>query len=467
MGEVKPGYYFQTSAPLVARDYIVVGGWVLDNRSRGEPSGVIRAFDARSGDLVWAWDLGNPDTTKFPPEGQSYTRGTPNMWTTAAYDDRLGLVYAPLGNATPDYYGRNRPPYSDDYNSTLVALDVMTGRERWRFQTVHHDIWDYDLPAQPALIDLPDGTPALVQATKRGQLFFLNRETGQPLSPVQEKFVTQNGAVPEETLAKTQPYSTDMPTIGAETLTEAKAWGMTMYDQLLCRIDFRRHRYEGDFTPIGLKKALQQPGNAGGMNWGSLSVDPVNQLLLMNDVRIPSSYYLIPREDYAASKLKHPPVPDGHGPAPMDGTPYGEVTNLWLSPLGVPCNQPPYGTLTAVDLKTKLIAWQIPIGTTKETGPFGLKTHLPMQVGMPTYAGSLTTAGGLVFFAGTQDYYLRAFDIESGKQIWEYALPVGASATPMTYVSPKTGKQYIVLSVGGAAHSKDQGDYLMAFALPK
>jgi len=220
-------------------------------------------------------------------------------------------------------------------------------------------------------------------------------------------------------------------------------------------------------SPIGLKKALQQPGNTGGMNWGSLSVDPVNQVILMNDLRIPSSYFLIPRHEYAASKLKFPPVPDGHGPSPMEGTPYGEVTNLWLSPLGVPCNQPPYGTLTAVDLKTKLIAWQIPIGTTKENGPFGWKSHLPMPIGMPTYAGTLTTAGGLVFFAGTQDYYLRAFDIESGKQIWEYPLPVGGSATPMTYISPKTGKQYIVLSVGGAAHSKDQGDYLMAFALPK
>ena len=467
MGEIKPGYYFQTSAPLVARDYIVIGGWVVDNQSRGEPSGVIRAFDARSGDLVWAWDLGNPDITKFPPEGQTYTRGTPNMWTAAAYDDRLGLIYAPLGNATPDYYGRNRPPYSEAYNSTLVALDVMTGRERWRFQTVHHDIWDYDLPAQPALIDLPDGTPAVIQSTKRGQLFFLNRETGQPLSKVQEKPAPQNGAVPEETLAKTQPYSIDMPTIGAETLTEAKTWGMTMYDHLYCRIDFLRHRYDGDFTPIGLKKALQQPGNTGGMNWGSLSVDPVNQLIFMNDLRIPSSYFLIPRQEYASSKLKFPPVPDGHGPSPMSGTPYGEVTNLWLSPFGVPCNQPPYGTLTAVDLKTKLIAWQVPVGTTKETGPFGWKSHLPMQIGMPTYAGTLTTAGGLVFFAGTQDYYLRAFDIESGKQIWEYPLPVGASATPMTYISPKTGKQYIVLSVGGAAHSKDQGDYLMAFALPK
>lgn len=465
MGEIKPGFYFQTSAPLVARDYIVVGGWVMDNYSRGEPSGVIRAFDARNGQLVWAWDLGNPGITKEPPAGQTYTRGTPNMWTHAAYDDRLGLIYAPLGNGTPDYYGQGRPQGSEDYNSTLVALDVMTGRERWRFQTVHHDIWDYDLPAQPALVDLSDGTPAVVQATKRGQLFFLNRETGKPITEVVEKPVPQTGAVPEETLAPTQPYSVGMPTIGAETLTEAKTWGATMYDQLLCRIAFKQLHYEGDFTPIGLKPTLQQPSNLGGMNWGSLSVDPVNQLIFMNDMRVPTEFYLVPRQDYETVAKRYPATGDGHGSSPQLQTPYGMITTLWMSKLGIPCNQPPYGTVTAVDLKTKSIVWQVPVGTVEETGPLGIKSHLKMPVGMPAYAGTMTTAGGLVFYAGSQDYFLRAYDAETGEEIWKYPLPVGSSATPMTYISPKTGKQYVVISVGGAGHSKDVGDYVMAFAL--
>lgn len=211
MGEIKTGYYFQTSAPLIARNLIVIGGWVTDNQEVGEPSGVIRAFNVVTGELEWAWDLGNPAITKLPPDGETYTRATPNMWTTAAFDDKLGLIYAPLGNTTPDYYGANRPAFADQYNATLVALDVTTGREKWKFQTVHHDIWDYDLPAQPVLIDLPDDNgatvPAILQTTKRGQLFLLNRQTGVPLAEVQEKPVPQTGGAPEEKLSPTQPYS--------------------------------------------------------------------------------------------------------------------------------------------------------------------------------------------------------------------------------------------------------------------
>lgn len=470
MGLVRPGFYFQTSAPLVARDLIVVGGWVVDNQMRGEPSGVIRAFSARTGELVWAWDLGNPDTTRLPPEGQTYTLGTPNMWTTASYDDKLGLIYAPLGNATPDYYGVGRPAHSDAYNATLVALDVATGRPRWKFQTVHHDIWDYDLPSQPALIDLLDGqggsTPAVLQTTKRGQIFLLNRATGEPLAEVTEKAVTQEGAVPEEKLSPTQPYSTGMPSIGAERLSEQRMWGMTMFDQLLCRIEFRKLRYDGDFTPPGLVRSIQHPGNVGGLNWGSVSVDTVNQRVFLNDIRVPSVFQLVPRDDYAAFSKKYPPVSDGHGPSAQLGTPYGIYTNIWFSALGVPCVQPPFGTLTAIDLKTRKVAWQVPAGTAQQLGPMGVKLNMPMPIGMPTYAGTLSTAGGLVFFAGFQDFYLRAYDAQTGAEVWKHELPVGSSATPMTYVSPRTGKQYIVISAGGAAYSAERGDYVLAFALP-
>ena len=470
MGEVKPGFYFQSSAPLVARDYIIIGGWVLDNYSRGEPSGVIRAFDARTGALVWAWDLGNPETTGQPPEGQTYTRGTPNMWSTAAYDDQLGLIYAPLGNATPDFFGMGRPPHSDEYNATLVALDVMTGRVQWKFQTVHHDIWDYDLPSQPTLVDLPDGkggtVPGILQSTKRGQLFLLDRATGKPIADVAEKPVPTTGAVAEERLSSTQPYSVGMPTIGAERLTEKKMWGATMFDHLMCRILFKQLRYDGDFTPIGLTKALDQPGNIGGFNWGSTSYDPVNHLAYMNDIRIPNLFWLMKRDEFDVWSKSHKLEASGHGPSPQLGTPYGQAIYIWTSPIGVPCNQPPYGTITAVDLNTHKVAWQVPAGTAERLGPFGIASHLPMPAGMPTYAGTMTTAGGLVFFAGFQDYYIRAYDGQSGKLVWQYALPVGSSATPISYVSPATGKQYIAISVGGAAHSPDNGDYVMAFSLP-
>ncbi|OWV79449.1 quinate dehydrogenase [Rhizobium sp. R635] len=466
MGEVKTGYYFQTSAPLIARNLIVIGGWVTDNQEIGEPSGVIRAFNVVTGELEWAWDLGNPETTKLPPEGQTYTRATPNMWTTAAFDDKLGLIYAPLGNTTPDYYGVDRPAFADQYNATLVALDVATGRERWKFQTVHHDIWDYDLPAQPALIDLPDGNggtvPALLQTTKRGQLFLLNRQTGAPLAEVQEKPVPQQGGAPEEKLSPTQPYSVGMPTIGAERVTEQTAWGLTMFDQLACRIAFRRIRYDGDFTPIGTQSAIQQPGNLGGLNWGSVSVDLPNNRVFLNDIRVPSIFALVPRSEYVDFAL----TTTAHGPsAPQRGTPYGMNTEMWTSRLRVPCTQPPFGTVTSVDLNTRKIAWQVPAGTAEELGPFKIKTHLPMPMGLPSYAGTSATAGGLVFFAGFQDYYIRAYDAENGAELWKYPLPVGSSATPMTYVSPKTGKQYVVISVGGAPYSKDAGDYVLAFSL--
>lgn len=472
IGHISPGFYFQTSAPTVARDKIVVSGWVADNQKVDEPSGVIRAFNVVTGELDWAWDLGNPAITKYPPLGQTYTRETPNMWTTAAFDDELGLLYAPLGNTTPDYYGANRPAFSNEYNATLVALDIDTGRERWKFQTVHHDINDYDLPAQPALIDVPDlkgGTAkAILQTTKRGQVFLLDRATGKPIADVVEKPVTQEGAAPEETphLSPTQPYSVGMPTIGAETLTEKKMWGITAFDQLMCRIQFRTYKYYGDFTPIGVGRyTIQQPGNIGGLNWGSVSVDVPNNLVFMNDIRAPSIFMLMPSAQWPAFAKKVHADGTGHGPSPMHGTPYGMATEMWTSPIGVPCVTPPMGTITAIDMNTRKIAWQVPAGTTQQLGPLGIKSHLPMPMGMPTYAGTTATAGGLVFFAGFQDYFLRAYDAASGKEVWKYALPVGASATPMTYVSPKTGKQYVLISVGGAPYSPDKGDYVMAFAL--
>lgn len=469
-GEVKPGFYFQTSAPLVAGDTIVIGGWVVDNQEVGEPSGVIRGFDANTGELKWAWDLANPNIDKLPPAGQSYTRATPNAWTTLSYDPKLGLVYAPLGNQTPDYFGAQRLEASNKYNSSLVALDVNTGKERWHFQTTHYDIWDYDLPSQPALMDVPDKSgkivPAVMQTTKRGQIFLLNRETGQPIADVVEKPVSAS-TIPEEKTSPTQPYSVGMPTIGAIQLSETKVWGITIFDQLMCRIQFKEMNYQGDLTPIGLKKTIQQPGNIGGLNWGSVSYDHKNQIAYVNDIRIPSFFWLIKRAEYAEAVKSLVKDSSGHGPSEQRGTPYGMATEIWLSQLQMPCTEPPYGTISAIDMKSKQLLWQVPVGTTQDQGPFGIKSHLPLAIGLPTYAGTSTTAGGLVFFAGSQDFYLRAFDAATGRMLWKYRLPVGASATPMTYISPKTGKQYVVISAGGAATSKERGDYVMAFALDK
>lgn len=464
MGEVKDGYYQQTSTPLVAGDLVVVGGRVADNFSTDEPPGVVRAYNAVSGELAWAWDPGNPAVTRLPPPGQTYTRGTPNVWSAMSYDPKLGLIYLPTGNATPDFWAGERTPLDDKYSSSVVALDARNGRVRWSFQTTHHDLWDFDLPAQPLLYDIPDGSggsrPALAQVTKQGEIFLLDRETGKPIAEVQERPVPQ-GNVPGERYAPTQPFSVGMPSIGNKTLTESDMWGATPFDQLLCRIAFKGMRHEGVYTPPGLDRALQFPGSLGGMNWGSVSVDPTSSYMFVNDMRLGLANYMIPRANIkpGASGIEM-------GVVPQEGTPFGAMRERFLSQLGIPCQAPPFGTMSAIDLKTRKLVWQVPVGTVKDTGPLGIRMHLPIPIGMPTLGASLATQSGLLFFAGTQDFYLRAFDTASGKEIWKARLPVGSQSGPMTYVSPKTGRQYIVVSAGGARQSPDRGDYVIAYALP-
>lgn len=465
MGEIKSGYYQQTSTPLVAGTVVIVGGRVADNFSTGEPPGVVRAFDVRSGELMWAWDPGNPATTKRPPAGETYTRGTPNVWSAMSYDAKLGLVYLPTGNATPDFFGGQRSEFDDQWSSSVVALDVKTGQVRWHFQTTHHDLWDFDLPAQPLLYDIPDDKggvqPALAQVTKQGEIFVLNRETGKPIARVEERPVPQ-GNVPGERYSPTQPFSVEMPSIGNQTLTESDMWGATPFDQLMCRIQFKGMRHEGVYTPPGLDHALQFPGSLGGMNWGSVSVDPTSHYMFVNDMRLGLANYMIPRDQIAAgaSGIEM-------GVVPQEGTPFGAMRQRFLSAVGIPCQKPPFGTMSAIDLKTRKLVWQVPVGTVQDTGPLGIRMHLPIPIGMPTLGASLATQSGLLFFAGTQDFYLRAFDTGNGNEIWKARLPVGSQSGPMTYVSPKTGRQYILLTAGGARQSTDRGDYVIAYALPK
>jgi len=465
MGEIKPGFYTLTAAPLVAGDLIVVGGRVADNIEVGEPSGVVRAYNVRTGALAWVWDL-SKETPDIPLDPSiHYTRATPNVWTSMAYDPQLGLVYLPTGNTTPDQWAGERTPQDDKYSSAVVALDVATGKERWVYQTVRHDLWDYDLPAQPTLTDVPDGKggtlPALLQITKAGQIFMLNRQTGQPITEVREIPAPQGNAQGER-YAATQPLSVGLPQIGAQTLTESDMWGATPIDQMLCRIQFKQFRYDGMYTPPGEDLALQWPGSLGGMNWGSASVDPTTGYLFVNDMRLGLWTKLIPRAQMTSG--------DGGvemGAASQTGTPYGSLRDRFLSKLGIPCQQPPFGTMSAINLATHKLVWQVPVGTVQDTGPVGIKMHLPIPIGIPTLGGSLATQSGLLFFAGTQDYYLRAYDSRSGKEVWKARMPVGSQGTPMTYVSPKTGRQYVVISAGGARQSPDRGDYVIAYALPQ
>lgn len=466
MGAFAAGLYFPTAAPTIAKGLIIIGGLVWDNERTGEPSGVVRAFDVRTGALVWAWDIGDAATRATPPDGQTYSKGTPNVWSAPSYDAALGLVYLPTGNATPDFWGGERSPESDRYSSSVVALDVATGRERWHFQTVHHDLWDYDVPAQPVLYDVPDGKggtiPALVQVTKRGQIFMLDRRDGTPIAKAEERPVPQHGA-PDDRTSPTQPYSVGMPAIGNKGLSESRMWGITPLDQLVCRIEFKRARYEGEFTPPSPVRSIEFPGWTGGMNWGAASIAENRGIMVVNDTRIAIMQQLLPRKTFDE---QHPEGKGHEGSAPQFGTPWGIKQSQFMSPLQIPCQEPPYGALTAIDLATRKVLWSKPVGTVQDTGPFGIAMALKIPIGLPTLGGSITTASGLAFYAGTQDHYLRAFDIMTGKELWKGRLPVGGEATPMTYMSPKSGRQFVVISAGGNRATNLRGDYVMAFALP-
>jgi quinate dehydrogenase (quinone) len=474
MGDFPLGFYVPSSAPTVVRGRIIVGGAVPDNVDINVPSGVVRAFDARTGELAWVWDMGQPDLTLPLPEGHVFTKGTPNFWSHASFDEALGLLYVPTGNPSPDRWGGMRREFDEKYSSSIVALDIETGRVAWSFQTVHHDVWDLDNAPQPVLYDMPDGTPVVVQAGKNGQVFVLDRRTGQPVKEVEERPVPQGG-VPDERLSPTQPFSVGMPQFGNQHLTEADMWGISPLDQLMCRIGFREMRYEGPYTPPGLNAlSMVFPGSFGGINWGSMSVNEDTGIMIVNDLRTAQREMLVERETTAASSGSveeenyhiRGGIQQGLIEQAQRGTPYAARFGMFLSPLGIPCQAPPFGTISGVDLNSGQLVWQIPAGTLADYRMGSLKVGLPIPLGMPTLGGSLSTRSGLVFFAGTQDYYLRALDQLSGKEIWRAKLPVGAIATPMSYVSPASGRQFVVINAGGTAQSTDTGDYVIAYALP-
>lgn len=475
MGTVERGYYFQTSAPTIIRGKIIMGGWVADGQFWGEPAGVIRAFDAVTGTFDWAFDMGRPDRTSEPAEGETYTKSTPNSWAPMSADEELGLVYVPTGNTGgTDYFGAQRRPFDEKYSTSTVAIDAETGKVRWSFQYVHHDLWDYDVASQPSLVDLPEAggvRKALIQPTKRGQLFMLDRVTGKPIAEVAEKPVPQNGKVPEERLSRTQPFSVGMPPLTGPDLSERMMWGLTPLDQLWCRIKFRSLRYDGPMTPPGLQGNIVYPGYAGGMNWSSASIDQDRNLLIVNSLRLANSVRLVPRAEADREGIV-PMSEKGHvnlgGTVAQAHTPYAVDVRPLLSPLDTPCQQPPYGMLSAIDLKTRKLVWTHPIGTARDAGPFGLKTYLPLPMGMPQKGGSVVTRAGLVFIAATKDAAIRAFDSRTGAQLWDANLPAGGQATPMTYLSPASGRQFVVIAAAGDGGVRStRGDYIIAYALPK
>ncbi|HEX8480241.1 MAG TPA: membrane-bound PQQ-dependent dehydrogenase, glucose/quinate/shikimate family [Telluria sp.] len=471
LGSAPDPEYQVTAAPTLAGTTIVVGGRIADNLQVDMPGGVVRGFDVITGQLRWAFDPGNPQTTGMPAAGQNYTRSTPNVWSAMSYDAASNTVFLPVGSPSVDLYGATRTPLDRKYGASVLALDATTGKQKWLFQTVHNDLWDYDIPMQPSFVDFPQGdgatVPALVFGTKAGQLYVLDRATGKPLTRVEEVQV-KPANIPKEPYALTQPKSVGMPQIGVGPLAEADMWGATPFDQLLCRIAFKGMRYEGMYTAPGTDKSLAFPGSLGGMNWGGLSVDPTSSTIFVNDMRLGLWVQMFPIDvhEAAISVAAGEATNTGMGSVPMKGTPYSVTKDRFLSALGIPCQEPPFGTLSAVDLKTRTIKWEVPVGTVKDTGPHGIRLGLPIPIGLPTLGGTLVTQGGLVFIAGTQDFYLRAFNAATGAELWKARLPVGSQGGPVSYRSARTGKQYIVVTAGGARQSPDRGDYVMAYALP-
>jgi len=460
LGHTLPGDYGVTVPPAVLGDRVLVGGRITEDMRTDMPAGVVRAFDARSGALLWAWNSVAPQAEGAGADG-SYRRSTANTWSVFSVDPERDLVFIPTGNAQVGLYGTTRDADGRDYYaSSVVALQGATGKVAWNFQTVHHDVWDYDVPSQPVLFDFPSEhgpVPALAQPTKQGYLFILNRETGVPLVPVEERPAPQGGAVEGEHLAPTQPVPTN-PTyvLQRAKFTEDDMWGFTPWDRHKCVETFRAHRYDGPFSAPSLQGTITYPDNLGIMNWGSAAIDPVRNLLVINISHVATIAQLVPREQAEARFAK------GEWLLAQEGTPYAAQWTAMLSPWGAPCNKPPWGELVAIDLKNGTRAWQVPLGTTRDLAPFPLW----LKLGTPNIGGPLVTASGLTFIGATTDDFLRAFDNRTGEELWKGRLPAGPQATPMTYRLSPEGKQFVVIAAGGHRYMRTKlGDYLVAFSL--
>lgn len=441
------GEYGVTSPPVIAGGLVITGSAIGDNRGTDLERGVVRAFDARSGRQVWSWE----------PVDQSLSAA--NAWAPMSLDAQRDLLFVPTGSAAPDFFGGARRGDNVHANS-LVALRATTGELVWHRQLVHHDLWDYDLPAQPALVELRRGgrtVPAVVQVTKTGMVFVFHRETGEPLFDIVEKPVPPSD-VRGEVAASTQPFST-LPLLSRTTPVKPDdAWGLTFWDRGRCRRQIEQLRSEGIYTPPSLRGTVMLPGNAGGANWGGVAFEPASQTLLVNTMNIAFVVALIPRERF--DEQRQSGAYEGWQFGRQEGTAYGVRRKMLASPFGMPCIAPPWGQLAAIDLARGTLKWQVPLGSTRDKAPWPFW----FDWGMPNIGGPLVTASGLAFIGASTDNVLRAFDVATGRVLWTSRLPAGGQASPASYMAD--GRQFIVIAAGGhGGLDTTRGDFLVAFAL--
>lgn len=490
LGNKVPGWYSVTAPPTIVRGIVVTGAQVRDGQDEDAPSGVIRGYDAVTGQLAWAWDLGNPDNIHGPAAGQTYTRGTPNMWTAGVADEKLGYVYLPISNSSIDYYGSNRSEAENKYSTSLVAIDAATGKDVWHFQAIHRDVWDYDLGSQASLLEYPNKqgqkVPAILLPTKQGDIYILDRKTGEPLIEVGQVKAPKRGSVEPQFLADTQPTS-GWHTLRKAPITEADMWGFSPIDQLMCRIQFRQANYEGYLTPPSVDRPwIQYPGYNGGSDWGSVAIDPVRRLLIANYNDIPNLNQLIPREKAndmglqsleekaQAANIQQPAgskAGRGEGGSsvyPQKNAPYAISVNAgWRNwGTGVPCSAPPYGSIRAISMDTGKTVWDEPLGTARRNGPFGIPSHMPLNIGLPNNGGTVLTAGGLIFVGAATDNLFRAIDIKTGEVVWQDVLPAGGQSNPISYEI--NGEQYVLIGATGHAFMETGvSDQIIAYKLAK
>ncbi len=459
--------YELTSPPAVINGMIVTGSAIADNGRTAAASGEVRAFDARTGALRWSWDPVPRDSSdaewKSWKGALSHTTGAANAWSVIAADASRDMVFVPTGSASPDYYGGERVG-DDHYASSIVALRASTGEVVWHFQAVHHDLWDYDVASPPALVTLTRGgrrVDAVLQATKSGQLFVLNRDTGVPIFPVEERAVPQSHIFGERA-SPTQPFNTVIPPLSPQSLPLEQVWGTTPESRHACVARIRPLRNDGVFTPPSLEGTLVMPSNIGGAHWGGLAFDPERQIAVVPVKRIPAFVQLIPLDELDTAQVTSNQSRLGDQYTRMHGTPYVMRRRMLTAPDRMPCVRPPWGALVAIDLKTGSKAWDAPLGDPVNLLP-AIAVISPAPLGLPNLGGPIATAGGVAFIGATMDHVLRAFDVETGRLLWSGPLPGAARATPMTYLA--NGRQFVVIAVGGG-EDWGQGDYVVAFALP-